>query len=466
MKPLNLDNRPCSPISSNCVIWQGPDIPCIKLCTGDTISDVIFKLATELCTIMDTLDIKNYDLSCFNLAACPPADFQALIQFLIEQICSSESIATTRSSPVSISNCPDCVVTVASCFIVGSQSTMQLVDYVLMIGNRICSIITDITQLQNQIDNINIRVTALEDAVPPSFTLPSISTGCLGPYMSGTPASATIDLVLNAMLNNATIGYCQLIGATGLPSEITSAVLSQCIFDTSVSLEFSPATFEAAYAGSWVQAGDLNSAADAINNIWISICDIYNYVSGLVLATSVVDAGVGTAVTSATVGTVTTYTVSTLSFTWVGQSVLPNIPKLTPGWGTGRLCDGANIIMTNVLYNEDSGYNPTLGIWSCPTTGMYRLDFVISLTAPSPDGWLDAVPGMIIAGLTTPTACDFYVVNNFTPNVISKHATISGSATTYMVAGNEVCLKIANLTNIDYVSTAGDSVKMSIERVR
>ena len=73
---------------------------------------------------------------------------------------------------------------------------------------------------------------------------------------------------------------------------------------------------------------------------------------------------------------------------------------------------------------------------------------------------------MIIAGLTTPTACDFYVVNNFTPNVISKHATISGSATTYIAAGNEVCLKIANLTNIDYVSTAGDTVKMSIERVR
>ena len=279
MKPLNLDNRPCSPISSNCVIWQGPDIPCIKLCTGDTISDVIFKLATELCTIMDTLDIKNYDLSCFNLAACPPADFQALIQFLIEQICSSQGIDTTRSSPVS--TCPDCVVTVASCFIVGNQSTMQLVDYVTMIGNRICSIITDITELQNQIDNINIRVTALENAVPPVYTLPSISTGCLGPYMTGTPASAAIDIVIDAMLNNSTIGYCQLIGSTGLPSEITAAVLSQCIADTSVSLQFSPATFEAAYAGSWVQAGDLNSAADAINNIWISICDMYNYVSNI-----------------------------------------------------------------------------------------------------------------------------------------------------------------------------------------
>ena len=83
MKPLNLDNSPCSPISSNCVIWQGPDIPCIKLCTGDTVSDVIFKLATELCTIIDQLNVSNYDLSCFNLTACPPEDFQALIQFLI-----------------------------------------------------------------------------------------------------------------------------------------------------------------------------------------------------------------------------------------------------------------------------------------------------------------------------------------------------------------------------------------------
>ena len=85
MKPLNYDNSPCSPISSNCVIWQGPDIPCIKLCAGDTISDVVFKLATELCTVLDTLNVTNYDLSCFNLVACGPNDFQALIQFLIER---------------------------------------------------------------------------------------------------------------------------------------------------------------------------------------------------------------------------------------------------------------------------------------------------------------------------------------------------------------------------------------------
>jgi len=47
MKPLNYSSENCDPISSNCVIWQGPDIDCIDLCKGDTVSEVIYKLATE-----------------------------------------------------------------------------------------------------------------------------------------------------------------------------------------------------------------------------------------------------------------------------------------------------------------------------------------------------------------------------------------------------------------------------------
>ena len=286
MKPLNLDNRPCSPISSNCVIWQGPDIPCIKLCTGDTVSDVVFKLATELCAIMDTLKITNYDLSCFNLMACPPDDFQKLIQLLIDKVCAIENINSTESAAgtrrsAAASTCPDCVVTVAECFIVGTQSTMQLVDYVNMIGTRICSLTQEIFNLQNQIDDLNVRVTVLESTVPPVYTLPTISTGCLQSYISGSPATAGIDIVLNSLLNNATVGYCALKGATGEPAEISAAVLSQCITDLDQPLAALPTvtTFSAFYAGSWVQAGDLNTVADAINNIWIALCDVYNYVS-------------------------------------------------------------------------------------------------------------------------------------------------------------------------------------------
>jgi len=285
MKPLNLDNRPCSPISSNCVIWQGPDIPCINLCTGDTVSDVVFKLATELCAIMDTLKITNYDLSCFNLAACPPQDFQELIQFLINKICELEGV--TPGTDGGKSTCPDCVVNVASCFVVGTQTTMQLVDYVLMIGQKVCALVNEIIDLQNQINNLDIRVTALESAPPPTFTLPSIATNCLQSYIPTSPAAATINLVLNALVNDGTIGYCALIGATGEPAEISAAVQSQllCLTDLSQPLAALPTitTFSAYYAGTWVQDGDLNTAAEAINNLWIALCDIRAYVSTLSL---------------------------------------------------------------------------------------------------------------------------------------------------------------------------------------
>jgi hypothetical protein len=145
MKPLNLDNKPCSPISSNCVVWQGPDIPCIKLCTGDTVSDVVSAMATELCTILDTLKVSNYDLTCFNLQACGPEDFQALIQFLITKICELEGVTPETKD---IPTCPDCVVSVAECFVTGTQTTMQLVDYVQLIGEKICNLITEIALIQ------------------------------------------------------------------------------------------------------------------------------------------------------------------------------------------------------------------------------------------------------------------------------------------------------------------------------
>ena len=283
MKPLNLDNRPCSPISSNCVIWQGPDIPCIKICNGDTVSDIVYQLGTELCTIMEQLNVSNYDLSCFNLTACPPEDFQALIQLLINKICEANGVTTDGTK--STSGCPDCVVGVADCFRTGSTVNMQLTDYVQMIADRVCSIISEIAVINNQIFNIDNRVTILENTPPPTFTLPSISTGCLSGYMSGA-TNATIDLVLNTLLNNTTIGYCQLIGATGLPTDLSQSVASQCIANTDDALAVPGQTMASAY-GPYTVFGTWNSSpvtvADAINNLWISICDIRTYLTNFTI---------------------------------------------------------------------------------------------------------------------------------------------------------------------------------------
>jgi hypothetical protein len=282
MKPLNLDNRPCSPISSNCVIWQGPDIPCIKICTGDTVSDIVYKLGTELCTIMEQLNVSNYDLSCFNLTACPPEDFQALIQLLINKICEANGVTTDGTK--STSGCPDCVVLVADCFVQGTTTTMQLVDYVQMIANRVCSIVLEIDSINNQIGVINNTLNDLQFQIDniATYTLPSFSVDCI---LTG---DQPLDAIVEALMNDNTLGYCALLSSTGTPAEINDAVLSQCIADSDQALAALPAlnSFSAYYSGSWINAATLGSSpsvSNAINNIWIAICDIRAYVTNFAI---------------------------------------------------------------------------------------------------------------------------------------------------------------------------------------
>ena len=58
----------CNPISSNCVIWQGPDIPCINLCKGDSISQVLAHLAEIMCEVQAATccDVSLLDPQCLD----------------------------------------------------------------------------------------------------------------------------------------------------------------------------------------------------------------------------------------------------------------------------------------------------------------------------------------------------------------------------------------------------------------
>lgn len=278
MKPLNKDEPGCDYTTSNCVIWQGPDIECLKLCKGDTVSDVVAKLATELCEVMTILDIDSYDLSCFNLTACKPADFQQLIQFIMGRICKLEQCtgcipdcegnSTPTPTPDPASGCPDCIVNIAPCFYYTNElgdtvTTMQLKDYVIAIGNRICSNASSIGTLQSTVTDHAARIQALEDAPPPVVTLPNVIPACvINPGVS-TP----IDEVVQALENQ----FCELRGATGLPSAIFVGIQKQCAgLNTEMALNGSGSTM--ASLPGW--SSSVNTLAQAFGNMWLTICDM------------------------------------------------------------------------------------------------------------------------------------------------------------------------------------------------
>ena len=272
MKPLNLDNRPCSPISSNCVVWQGPDISCIEICNGDTVSDVVAALATELCTILDQTNVSNYDLSCLGITACGPKDFQALIQLLIEKICELQGVSPSTTKDTGA--CPDCIVTVASCFIQNGQTTMQLLDYVQMIAAKVCSLIDEIANINNQITDILIRLEQIENTPVPQSEIPSFTLGCnIGSLTNGSVQF--INIVLEEFINNV---WCAFFNTTGSTSDLISAVNAICIEDTD--LQLSTGTPFSSNPN-WIDAGSYNTIADAINNIWVALCDVYTAVDNI-----------------------------------------------------------------------------------------------------------------------------------------------------------------------------------------
>jgi len=329
MKPLNLDNSPCSPISSNCVIWQGPNISCIKLCTGDTVSDVVFKLATELCEILEQLNVSNYDLACLNIP-CPPEDFQTLIQILINKICELENIPVPPPSPDG-GPCPtDCPVAVADCL---GGGTDTLLNYVNTIADKVCDLVTEISVIQTSITSIEVTLIDLQQQIDdiPAYTLPDISVpaGCvIGPYTG--PTSVRLDILFNEFLQD----WCAYIASMGTAAEFTAVLNPDCLLSGS-SYFNSDITSDP----NWINPP--SNLADAISNIWTSICFFYNFNyaqtvvtgSGGVVVTSSYDAPTNTTTYNVTTSTPLTSLIPTGAvIPWAGTSGTAPL-----GWA---LCDG------------------------------------------------------------------------------------------------------------------------------
>jgi hypothetical protein len=268
MKPINYNDSGCDPISSNCIIWQGPDLDCISLCKGDNISNVIHKLAIELCELMDTFKISNFDLSCLDLEKCTPKDFKELIQLLIEKICEIENVSP--SAKVS-GGCPDCEVTIAECFYYdtptgGTGTTLQLKDYVLAVGAKICGIVGQISTIQNTLVNHEGRIETLENAVAPPVVFPQITPTCV------LPAVATdLDTVLIALETQ----FCTLQTATGDQIQILTALQAACA-GLNTSIQLSGIQPMSDLAG-WNTAPA--NLAQSFSNLWKVVCDMRNAVS-------------------------------------------------------------------------------------------------------------------------------------------------------------------------------------------
>ena len=482
MKPLNFDNSPCSPTSSNCVIWSGPDLPCINLCKGDSITDVVEKIALELCTILDTLKITSYDLTCFSLANCSPQTFTDLINFLIVKVCELDNATPDSGGTTPSGGCPtDCFVEVAPCFRVGSATTMNLTNYVTTIGTRICTIVDSIAAQQIAINSLGVRVTALEAYTPPSYTTPTMVMGCQIDTLAINTIQG-IDTVIRTFINNI---WCSYVSTTGSAGLLATAVSNQTVAGTDMSKVNPLAQMSVQYATIWTTP--TATIAGTINNIWACIKDLRNQTSVSLTALDtatinmtvtggpayVVSADIipsapsvaNTATVNLSVGVGPTYTLTADNIVpgaMLASSVPLSVPLDAPTSSINLVYDGTVQLLTEI-YDEDNAYNPATGIWSCPATGRYDLNFYVHLSNTG----VGFTSGMVIAGIVSSTSVGYYVVSSMTLNQVTQHVDITGSATGLnLTVGTHLQLNILNLSDVAYTATAGDVARFSIQKVK
>jgi hypothetical protein len=256
----NNNNLGCNPISSNCVIWQGPDINCgnLVICNGDSVSDVVAKLAEELCDATYSVAL-NIDVKCLEGIA-DPTNLDEVVQALIDKVCETPE-PTPRSGP------DETLYPLPSCLVENGVVNVTVSDYVELLGAKVCSIINQITQLTNQLNALTDRVEILEGYFPLS--------------------NDEVEIVSECILKDQTVGvstlvaafeqeYCLFSAAVGSEALVRQAIAAQCINGNNNRLS-GAGTFSG--VADW-QTGNL-TLAQSHQNQWTVICDLYNAVTGI-----------------------------------------------------------------------------------------------------------------------------------------------------------------------------------------
>ncbi|MCB1713388.1 MAG: hypothetical protein KDH96_13250, partial [Candidatus Riesia sp.] len=275
MLPINNKAaKGCTPISSSCVIWNGPDLPCIDLCKGDNIDTVIYEIATELCNLLDLVDLQNYENIPENIN-----DAQDLIQALIDNL-SNEVECCDNEAPAS-----EQIITMASCFWYTNNTndtvtTATLEEYTRMIGAKLCDLVTTVNNNTTAIQQLNDQVN--QNTANYQELTDDIATGALMPQFASRTSgeTGTTNDGLRALENS----YLNLKDATGSADALYKAALAAgSNLNTENRLDGQGKMNSIL---GWVDS--VSSLADSVNNLWLTVLDARKGLNALSCTNSVV----------------------------------------------------------------------------------------------------------------------------------------------------------------------------------
>ena len=365
----------CDNISSNCVVWQGPDIACINLCSGDTISEVTAKIATKVCDLITNGVISNpsltgLDLTCLNISGTTPTTLVPVLQAMVTQIClNSNSVVSPTVLP--IMTLPKCLEYNDANGNLVTQLRLDL--FATLIAQQVCTNLGSINLINSTLTSYSNRLDVLEACVLPcsgAITEVQIIPTCVSNIGQATNVSIVVLALESA--------YCTLVGGTGTVAQMNLAIGQSSITSASPTRNNSAATYSS--ISGWNSTP--TTLAQSLQNAWVVIDDLYAAVGNI--QTNCCASGC-TGVTFAYTNTTSTAgngTISSVNFDFTG-STIPNTFNDSSGFSKIKLTDAlgaslSTVISVSSLQNNSSGYNFSTG--SLNTQQDFSVDVDFSVT--------------------------------------------------------------------------------------
>ena len=278
MIPTNssISTNGCDNISSNCVIWQGPDIACIDLCSGDTISEVTKKIGDKVCQIITdgvtaNPSLTGLDLSCLNIQGQTPTTLVPVLQAMVTQICANASSSGgggTTTLPMMV--LPACLqYNDAS----GNPVTeLRLDAFATLIANQVCTNLASINTINTTLTSLDTRIDVLEACVLPCSG-GVVEAQIIPTCVSNVGQLTNVSVVVLALET----AFCSLQTAVGLPSAINLAINQSVITGSSNSLTDSSVSYGS--ISGWNNSA--STLAQSVQNAWVVIDDLYTAVASI-----------------------------------------------------------------------------------------------------------------------------------------------------------------------------------------
>jgi hypothetical protein len=159
-----------------------------------------------------------------------------------------------------------------------------------------------------------------------------------------------------------------------------------------------------------------------------------------------------------------------------------NVNTVAASLANSSIINGTTIVMAsgNIQYQLTDGavgtqYNTSTGVWTCPQTGKYDINYNVYLTCPDQTlfGWGNTpttTGAAYTIGVTSPgaTGTTVYCADTYTvvKGVYASRIYLTGGTQGINItAGTQLVLRHQNMTGINYTGISGDNIDFAIRRV-